>query len=135
FLNAYQSLDTFKGDAQFFTWLYRIAFNTAVSLKRKQRVTLRIETGPGAGGGQETPDPSESSQPRFALQQAQGGRPGPDALHKLSVEHRSVLILKDLEGLKYEEMAEALQVPVGTIRSRLHRARVELRELLQPEEE
>jgi RNA polymerase sigma-70 factor (ECF subfamily) len=131
FLNAYQSLDSFKGDAQFFTWLYRIAFNTAVSLKRKQRVILRIESGPGAGGAQEPVDPSESSQPGHALEQAEEERRLHEAIQRLSTEHRAVLILKDLEGLKYEEMAEALQVPVGTIRSRLHRARVELRELLQ----
>jgi RNA polymerase sigma-70 factor (ECF subfamily) len=134
FLNAFQSLDTFKGDAQFFTWLYRIAFNTAVSLKRKQRVTLRIETASGGGGAQEPLDPSESSRPGHALEQAEDERRLHEALQKLSGEHRAVLILKDLEGLKYEEMADALQVPVGTIRSRLHRARVELRELLQSEE-
>jgi RNA polymerase sigma-70 factor (ECF subfamily) len=53
----------------------------------------------------------------------------------LSLEHRTVLILKDMEGQKYETMAEILQVPIGTVRSRLHRARLELRELLQGDEE
>ena len=57
------------------------------------------------------------------------------ALARLSVEHRSVLVLKDMDGMKYEEIAEVLQVPIGTIRSRLHRARLELRELLRQEEE
>jgi RNA polymerase sigma-70 factor (ECF subfamily) len=131
FLNAYQSLESFKGDSQFFTWLYRIAFNTAVSLKRKQRVVLRIESGHGEGGTQEPLDPSESNRPGHALEQAEEERRLHEALQRLSAEHRAVLVLKDLEGLKYEEMAEALQVPIGTIRSRLHRARVELRELLQ----
>ena len=56
-----------------------------------------------------------------------------EALNRLSPEHRMVLILKDMEGQKYEAMAEILQVPIGTIRSRLHRARAELRELLHPE--
>src|SRR5262245_37899772 len=134
FLNAYQSLDSFKGDAQFFTWLYRIAFNTSVSLKRKQRVVLRIETGAAEGGAHEPIDPSESSRPGHALEQAEEERRLHEALQRLSAEHRAVLVLKDLEGLKYEEMAEALQVPVGTVRSRLHRARMELRALLQPDE-
>jgi RNA polymerase sigma-70 factor (ECF subfamily) len=58
-----------------------------------------------------------------------------DALGRLSHEHRDVLVLKDIEGMKYEEIADILGVPVGTIRSRLHRARLELRELLRVEEE
>ena len=53
-----------------------------------------------------------------------------EALGKLSAEHRAVLVMKDMEGMKYEEMAEILNVPVGTIRSRLHRARLEIRDLL-----
>ena len=56
------------------------------------------------------------------------------ALNRLSPEHRAVLIMKDMEGQKYETMADALQVPIGTIRSRLHRARLELRELLEQDE-
>ena len=57
------------------------------------------------------------------------------ALHRLSPEHRTVLVLKDIDGQKYETMAEILSVPVGTIRSRLHRARLELREILERDEE
>jgi len=57
-----------------------------------------------------------------------------EALQKLSVEHRSVLVMKDMEGMKYEEMADVLGVPVGTIRSRLHRARLEMRDILMRDE-
>ena len=135
FLNAFQSLDTFKGDSQFYTWLYRIAFNTAVTLKRKQRVALSRHGLREGGGEVEPADPSEFSQPDHALQQAEEERRIQRALNRLSPEHRAVLILKDMEGEKYETMAETLQVPIGTIRSRLHRARLELRELLQQEEE
>jgi RNA polymerase sigma-70 factor (ECF subfamily) len=134
FLNAYQSLDTFKGDARFFTWLYRIAFNTAISLKRKQRVALSIEASRGQPGSSEPLDASDESRPGHALEQAERERRVHDALQRLSPEHRAVLILKDMEGQKYETMAEILDVPIGTIRSRLHRARLELRELLQAEE-
>jgi RNA polymerase sigma-70 factor (ECF subfamily) len=132
FLNAYQSLDSFKGDAQFFTWLYRIAMNTAMSHKRKQRVALSIEAGREEGNGYHEPmDVSEFSQPGQALEKAEQERRIQDALNRMSPEHRAVLILKDMEGQKYEAIAEILQVPVGTIRSRLHRARLELRELLE----
>jgi RNA polymerase sigma-70 factor (ECF subfamily) len=135
FLNAFQSLDSFKGDSQFYTWLYRIAFNTAVSLKRKQRVALSIHGSREDRGEVEPRDPSGYSQPEYALQQAEEERRIQQALGRLSSEHRAVLILKDMEGQKYEAMAEILGVPIGTIRSRLHRARLELRELLRQEEE
>jgi RNA polymerase sigma-70 factor (ECF subfamily) len=131
FLNAYQSLNGFKGDSQFFTWLYRIAVNTAISHKRKQRVALRIEAGRDGEPGIEPHDPSDFSRPGHALEQAEQGQRIQQALARLSPEHRAVLVLKDMEGQKYETMAEVLQVPIGTIRSRLHRARLELRELLE----
>jgi RNA polymerase sigma-70 factor (ECF subfamily) len=134
FLNAYQSLDSFKGDSLFFTWLYRIAFNTAISLRRKQRTVLSLHANPNGEGSLEPPDDSEYSRPGRALEQAEEERRVQRALNRLSPEHRAVLILKDMEGQKYETMAEILQVPIGTIRSRLHRARSELREWLQQDE-
>src|SRR5262245_7157033 len=132
FLHAYQSLDRFKGDAQFFTWLYRIAVNSAISLKRKQRavVSLHVDR-EGQGSVPEPHDASEFSQPDLALERADEERRIQAALNRLSPEHRAVLILKDLEDQKYETMAEILQVPIGTIRSRLHRARLELRDVLE----
>jgi RNA polymerase sigma-70 factor (ECF subfamily) len=134
FLSAYQSLDSFKGDALFFTWLYRIAVNTAISLKRKQRVLLRIDGGRNGEPAIEPLDPSEASQPGHALDQAEQQTRVQRALSRLSPEHRAVLVMKDMEGHKYETLAEVLQVPIGTIRSRLHRARLELRELLEQDE-
>lgn len=134
FLSAYQSLDGFKGDSRFFTWLYRIAINAAISFQRKQRAAVRMET---LGDGDRTfepLDPSEQNRPDFALEQAEQGLRVREALNRLSPEHRAVLVLKDMEGQKYETMAEILQVPIGTIRSRLHRARLELRELLEKSE-
>jgi RNA polymerase sigma-70 factor, ECF subfamily len=134
FLNAYQALHTFKGDAEFFTWLYRIAFNTAISLKRKKRATVSLDSG-GPEGAIDPDDPSEYIKPGVALQRTEDEAQLQDALNRLSHEHREVLVLKDIEGMKYEEIAEILGVPIGTIRSRLHRARMELRELLPPEED
>ena len=138
FLNAYQSLGGFKGDSLFFTWLYRIAVNAAISFKRKRRVVIPIDAARGVVSGVprgvEPPDPSELSRPGHALEQEEQGHRIQRALSRLSPEHRAVLILKDMEGQKYETMAEILQVPIGTIRSRLHRARLELRELLEKDE-
>jgi RNA polymerase sigma-70 factor (ECF subfamily) len=135
FVNAYQSLEGFKGDSQFFTWLYRIAVNTAISHKRKQRLTLSIDAGRNGEGRLEPLDTSDASHPGHALERAEEERRVRQALNRLSAEHRTVLIMKDMEGQKYEVMAEVLGVPIGTIRSRLHRARTELRELLEQHEE
>jgi RNA polymerase sigma-70 factor (ECF subfamily) len=137
FLSAYQSLDGFKGDSLFFTWLYRIAVNTAISLKRKQKAVVSLNgdwTNRNGDHALEPPDPSEENQPGHALEQAEEEKRVHRALARLSPEHRAVLIMKDLEGQKYEVMAEVLGVPIGTIRSRLHRARLELRELLEKDE-
>ena len=134
FLNAYQSLAGFKGDSLFFTWLYRIAVNNAISMKRKQRAVLRLVPAPNADGPPEPADPSETVQPGRALELAEEERRIHQALSRLSPEHRTVLVLKDMEGRKYEEMAEILEVPIGTIRSRLHRARLEMRDILLKDE-
>jgi RNA polymerase sigma-70 factor, ECF subfamily len=134
FLHAYQSLHSFKGDSLFFTWLYRIAVNTAISMKRKQRVVYRMQPAGDEKGRIDPLDPSEASRPGHALEMAEEERRVHDALAKLSVEHRAVLVMKDMEGMKYEEMAEMLAVPVGTIRSRLHRARLEIRDILVQDE-
>jgi RNA polymerase sigma-70 factor (ECF subfamily) len=135
FLNAYQSLDSFKGNSEFFTWLYRIAINSAISLKRKQRVTLSIDAARNGEAPLEPFDTSEESRPGRTLERAEEERRVQAALNRLSPEHRLVLILKDIEGEKYETIADLLGVPIGTIRSRLHRARAELRDLLQPDED
>jgi RNA polymerase sigma-70 factor, ECF subfamily len=134
FLNAFQSLHTFKGDAEFFTWLYRIAFNTAISLKRKKRPSVSLESHAGETGI-DPDDPSEYVKPGAALERTEDERQLTEAIARLSPEHREALLLKDIEGLKYEDIAVVLGVPIGTIRSRLHRARLELRELLVPFDE
>jgi RNA polymerase sigma-70 factor (ECF subfamily) len=134
FLSAYQSLHSFKGDALLFTWLYRIAVNAAISLKRKQRVTLRLDGG-REGEALEPLDRSDRSCPGSGLERMEQQRRVREALSRLSPEHRAVLVMKDMEGQKYEAMAETLGVPIGTIRSRLHRARLELRQLLEQTEQ
>jgi len=130
FLHAYQSLQSFKGDSLFFTWLYRIAVNTAISMKRKQRAVLRMPTAGQGGQAIEPLDTSDVNRPGHALEMAEEERKVHEALAKLSGEHRAVLVMKDMEGMKYEQIAEVLGVPVGTIRSRLHRARLEMRDIL-----
>lgn len=132
FVNAYQSLASFKGGSEFYTWLYRIAFNSAISQKRRKRLFISLDTDHrnGAEGYFEPTDNSLDSRPGSALERTEEERALQRSLTRLSPEHRTVLVLKDIEGMKYEEIAEVLAVPVGTIRSRIHRARLELRDLL-----
>ncbi|MBX9583653.1 MAG: sigma-70 family RNA polymerase sigma factor [Gemmataceae bacterium] len=130
FLNAFQALPSFKGDSEFFTWLYRIAFNAAVSLRRKKRPLASLDAGSSDEFLPEPADRSEDVRPGAALERTEDERQLYAALDRLSEEHRAVLLMKDIDGLKYEEIAAVLGVPVGTVRSRLHRARLELRGLL-----
>jgi RNA polymerase sigma-70 factor, ECF subfamily len=133
FLNAYQSLNSFKGDSEFFTWLYRIAFNAAITLRRKRKVVLSFDKGDD-GAAAEPADPNEFTRPGVALERAEEDAQLMAAMNRLSPEHRVVLVLKDLEGQKYEDIAQVLDLPIGTVRSRLHRARLELRDLLHKPE-
>jgi RNA polymerase sigma-70 factor (ECF subfamily) len=97
-------------------------------------VVLSIEAGRGGENSREPLDGSELSQPALVAERADQERRLQETLNRLSPEHRTVLVLKDIEGQKYETIAEVLGVPIGTIRSRLHRARLQLRELLEADE-
>jgi RNA polymerase sigma-70 factor (ECF subfamily) len=127
FLSAYRSLRTFKGDMLFFNWLYRIAVNTAISHRRKQRPVLRWQGGEGLA---EPSCSSEANRPEQMELADEEEKRIHAALNRLAPEHREVLIMKDMEGQKYEDMAEVLRVPIRTVLIRLHRARLELRHVL-----
>jgi len=127
FIQAFVKLPTFQRASAFYTWLYRIAFNVAVSRRRKWRPEMSIEATRDTIG-EEPLDPAES--PAEALEREERAAQIHAALDKLSEEHRAVLVLREIEGLCYEEIAEVLDLPVGTVRSRLHRARGQLRDEL-----
>lgn len=130
FVAAYSKLDRFRGGSSFYTWIYRIAVNLALTQKRK-RPPARPVAWLSAHDGTEPPDERTESDPTGPLEQAERDRIVQEALNALAPEHRAVLVLKDVDGLRYEEIAEILAVPIGTVRSRLHRARGELRERLR----
>lgn len=134
FISAYQSLASFKGDSLFFTWLYRIAMNAAISLRRKKKVAVSLDTGSKHDLMIDPADESRDNRPGESLERREEETQLQAALNRLSTEHRMVIVLKDIEDLRYEEIAVALEVPVGTVRSRLHRARLELREILEKDE-
>ncbi len=129
FLRAYEKLDRFHGESSFYTWVYRIAVNLTLSDRRRRRLP-----GESRLGGSELHDPSDDpnlTDPSRPLEQAERDALVQQALLALQPDHRAVVIMKDLDGFRYEEIAETLGIPVGTVRSRLHRARCELRERLR----
>ena len=126
FVKAFQKLDSFKGTSSFYTWLYRIAFNTAVSHLRKQPSIISIDELQEAIGDNLADD---GERPGEAMEKKERSKQIQSALQLLSEEHRTILILREVEQMSYEMLANLFQLPVGTIRSRLHRARMCLREV------
>jgi RNA polymerase sigma-70 factor (ECF subfamily) len=128
FVLAFTKLESFKGNSAFFTWLYRIGYNVAITRIRRRRSTVSIE-GKDETGRLDFPDngPSPADRLEKHEQAAQLMR----AMDRLSEEHRSILVLREMEELDYDAIAEILDLPIGTVRSRLHRARTQLREQLE----
>jgi len=117
FLRAYRALRTFRGEASFSTWMTRIAVNAALDVVRRRPVHSSVPADVAAEGGDPTTDVLRRDQ-QWRVQQAIAALP-PD--------HRAVVVLRDVQGLRYDEIARVLGVPVGTVRSRLSRARESLR--------
>jgi RNA polymerase sigma-70 factor, ECF subfamily len=130
FLKAYEKLGRFHGESCFYTWVYRIAVNLALSGRRRKRPWLSLSEGPNGELTEPSGDPKESD-PSLPLERAERERIVQDALNALAPDHRAVVVMKEYDGLRYEEIAAVLGIPVGTVRSRLHRARCELRDRLR----
>jgi RNA polymerase sigma-70 factor, ECF subfamily len=133
FVRAFEKLDQFHGESSFYTWIYRIAVNLALSGHRKRRVrsAYRVKSEHSSTHGSEPADESPDADPTVPIERAERERIVTAALDQLGTDHRAVVILKDFDGRRYEEISELLNIPVGTVRSRLHRARCELRERLR----
>lgn len=130
FLLAFQKLDRFHGDSSFYTWVYRIAVNLTLSGHRRRRAAARWRDEVRGQTLELACDPREND-PSAPLERGERDRAIQDALSALAPEHRAVVVMKEFDGLHYDEIAAMLGVPVGTVRSRLHRARCELRDRLQ----
>jgi RNA polymerase sigma-70 factor (ECF subfamily) len=129
FVQAFVKLDTFRGRSAFYTWLYRIAFNLAMSRARRERKTASLD-GMKSTAGSEPVDGRPA--PEANLEQREQVEMIHSALAELSTEYRTILVLREIDGCRYEEIAEILDLPVGTVRSRLFRARLALRDQLSP---
>jgi len=134
FLKAYRSISSFQGKSQFYTWLYRIAVNTCLShIKRNSP--------------EETHENPQEINPSHFSAEAQYLHPETpeeqvlrkefyqyllSSLGRLPDDLRTTIVLRELMGLNYEEISEIMQIPLGTVRSRIFRARARLKELLSP---
>lgn len=128
FVRAYRKLDTFAGNSAFYTWLYRIAFNVLASRRRRKRPVASVDVARELAGV-EPVDCSETA--TDLLEREERSLQLHRAIGELSDEHREVIVLRELEGQDYETISSILELPVGTVRSRLHRARSQLREQLK----
>lgn len=134
FVRAYRAIGSFRGDAQFYTWIYRIAINTAKNHlvaqgRRPPTEDIAVEDAvqfEGAGRLQ------ESATPERELMRQEVEQTVFSTVQELPEELRAAITLREVDGLSYEEIAEAMKCPIGTVRSRIFRAREAIDEKLRP---
>jgi RNA polymerase sigma-70 factor (ECF subfamily) len=136
FLKAWKSIGRFRGQASFYTWIYRIVMNVTIDWLRKKQVK---------GAGAEFNDeiqvkeidpasrtvPHADALPHQRMEQAEIGHRIEAAIEQLSPEHRAVILMKEIEGMQYHEIADSLGCSIGTVMSRLFYARKKLQNLLR----
>ena len=138
FIKAYRALPNFRGDSAFYTWLYRIAINTAknwlVSQGRRAPTTTEtdIEEAETFDDGEHLRDLNTPDAMLLTRQVADAVN---RAIERLPEELKTAIVLRELEGLSYEEIAETMNCPIGTVRSRIFRAREAIAEELRPDSE
>ncbi len=136
FIRAYRHLKSFRGDSSFATWLHRIAINVVRdAAKRRQKAPRPFSTFVKEDEEGDFDPPSDAPSPSQTALEHERRQAVRVALTKLSDSHRAVLVLFDLEGRSYEECCALLELPMGTLKSRLNRARAALREALGDQKE
>jgi len=135
FIKAYRALPNFRGDSAFYTWLYRIAINTAknhlVAQGRRAPTSTETEV-EDAENFEEADGLRDVNTPDAVLMSRQVGDAVNRAIEKLPEDLRTAIVLRELEGLSYEEIAETMNCPIGTVRSRIFRAREAIAGELRP---
>ena len=129
FLRAWRSIESFRGDSGFSTWLFRITMNICVDHARHRQTqpqTMALTN----DEDEERPIPDTAPTPEEHLDNSELGRELAAALDEVSEEHRRIVLLRDVSGMSYTEIAEILEISEGTVKSRLARARIALRKVL-----
>lgn len=134
FLNAWKGLGKFQGDSSFSTWLYRLASNVCIDFLRKEKrrqsvsMTLSLDD---SDAERQADIPDETQSPHQLYERGETQAAIAAGLNRLSVEHRQILIMREINGLSYAEIAQVLGIGEGTVKSRISRARLSLRNSLQ----
>ena len=135
FIRAYNSLGSFRGESKFSVWLYRLTSNICIDFLRgrakRRTVSLSWEDEDGEEGELEIPD--ERFSPEAGLERAELREAVRRGLSKLTPEYREILMLREINGLSYDEIGRCLKLEEGTVKSRIFRARKKLSEILVKE--
>jgi RNA polymerase sigma-70 factor (ECF subfamily) len=138
FIKAYRSLGAFKGDASFYTWIYRIAVNLAIDYQRREWRRPIVETprtqageAPAESPLDRVPDDDPAKDPFEVAKDSELRERVRQAIDELTPDHRAVILLRELEGLSYEEISQVMECSKGTVMSRLHYARKKLQARLK----
>jgi len=131
-IKAFKAIGQFKMEANFSTWLYRITINVCKDeLRKRKENVLSYDADLGDEGTLKDIIKDETANPILIYEKLELRESIESALNKLSDDNKSVVVLKDLLGYSYEEIGDILQIPIGTVRSRLNRSRSTLKKLLQ----
>lgn len=137
FLKLWRTLPSFRGESSFTTWLFRITQNSALDLLRKRAgsatVSLTVEGDDGEEDGRERDlaDPTVGHDPAAAAEQKERASAIRAAIASLRADHREILVLREMRGFSYTEIAEMLGLELGTVKSRINRARIQVKEFLE----
>ena len=139
FLKGLENISSFRGESRFYTWIFRVAVNLALSHRRKAktRQTVSLDQAATASGTQaemlaKRVKDAQAENPQRAASDAELQGKVVAALQQLDSDYRAVIVLRDIEGFDYAEIGAILDIPSGTVKSRLHRARMALREVVAP---
>ena len=124
FLSAWKGLPNFRGDSQFSTWLYQLTSHAAIDLMRREKRQIAAEDIADVSAADPGPSPQQQAEQSETRQVVR------DAVLQLTPEYRQIVVLRYLEELSYEEIGAALKLPAGTVKSRLNRAKAQLKDIL-----
>lgn len=133
FIRVYNSLKRFRGNSQLSTWIYRIAHNVCIDRYRKAKLTtISLSQPKGPDDEREMDLPANNSSPEEEAMRMELKKHLLKSISELQPKYRSVIVLRDIQDHSYEEIAEILQLPLGTVKSHISRARAALRQAVRP---